>query len=77
MTHQLGRFLVIAGVVLVALGLLVMAGARWSFGGLGRLPGDIGYRGKNVQFYFPVATCILASLAMTLLLWLISLFGRK
>jgi len=49
---QLGRFLVVVGVILVVLGLIVMAGSRFSFFGLGRLPGDIAYKGKNFQLYF-------------------------
>ena len=74
---QLGRFLVIVGVLLVAVGLLLMAGAKLSFLGLGRLPGDIAYRGKNVQFYFPIVTCLVVSLVLTLVLWVISLFTKR
>jgi hypothetical protein len=74
---QVGKFLVIAGVVLVALGLLIMAGARFSFFGLGRLPGDIAYKGKNVQFYFPVVSCLVLSVVLTLLFWLIALLTKK
>ena len=61
---QLGRFLVILGVVLVVLGLIVMAGSKFSFFGLGRLPGDISYKGKNFQFYFPIVTCLVVSAAV-------------
>jgi hypothetical protein len=74
---QLGRFLVVVGVILVALGLIVMAGSRFSFFGLGRLPGDIAYKGKNFQFYFPIVTCLVFSAAVTLLFWLISLLTKK
>ena len=74
---QLGKVLVILGVVLAAAGLLLMAGARFSFFGLGRLPGDIAYKSKNVQFYFPIVTCVLLSLALTLLLWILSHFTRR
>jgi len=74
---QLGKFLVIAGVVLVGLGLLIMAGARLSFFGLGRLPSDIAYKGKNATFYFPVVTCLILSVALTLLFWLISLLTKR
>ncbi len=77
MTFQLGRFLVIAGIILVAVGLLFMAGLKWPFVELGRLPGDIEYRGKHFQFYFPIVTCLLLSLAVTLILWVISLIARK
>jgi uncharacterized membrane protein len=74
---QLGKFLVIIGVLLVVAGLLLMAGARFSFFGLGRLPGDIAYKGKNVQFYFPLVTCLLLSVVLTLVLWLVSHFTRR
>jgi uncharacterized membrane protein YidH (DUF202 family) len=78
MVHfQLGKLLVILGVLLVAAGLLLMAGARFSFRGLGRLPGDIAYRGKNVQFYFPIVTCVLLSVVLTLVLLIISHFLRR
>jgi len=74
---HVGKFLVIAGVLLVGIGLLLMAGAKFSFFGLGRLPGDIAYKGKNVQFYFPVVSCLILSAALTLLFWLISLFTKR
>ena len=77
MAFQMGRFLVIAGIILVAVGLLFMTGLKWPFHGLGRLPGDIDCRGKNFQFYFPVVTCLVLSLAVTLLLWVISFFAKK
>ena len=72
---QLGKFLVIAGVLLVAVGLLLMAGAK--FGHLGKLPGDIVYKGKNVQIYFPIVTCLVLSVVLTLVLWVISLLTKK
>ena len=74
---QLGKFLVIMGVLLIAVGLLLMAGARFSFFGLGRLPGDIAYKGKNVQFYFPIVTCLILSVVLTLVWWLISLLLKR
>jgi uncharacterized membrane protein len=74
---QLGRFLVIIGVVLVVLGLIVMAGARFSYWGLGRLPGDIAYKGRNFQFFFPIVTCLVLSAVATLVLWLIAILTRK
>jgi hypothetical protein len=74
---QLGRFLVISGIALVVLGLIVMAGARFPFLGLGRLPGDITLRGKHFQFYFPIVTCVIVSVAVTAILWIISFLTRK
>jgi hypothetical protein len=74
---QVGKFLVIVGVVLVAAGLLLMAGVKFNFWGLGRLPGDVAYKGKNVSFYFPIVTCLVVSVGLTLLFWLLSLFTRR
>lgn len=61
------------GVILVIAGLLIMLGERLPLR-LGRLPGDIVIRGKNSVFYFPIVTCILASAALTVILWLL---GRR
>lgn len=63
----LGRTLIVAGAVLVVAGLLVnVLGGRFP----GRLPGDIVIRKNNFAFYFPIATSILLSLVVTLVLWL-------
>jgi hypothetical protein len=74
---QLGRFLVVVGVILVAGGLILMAGSRFSFFGLGRLPGDIAYKGKSFQFYFPIVTCLVVSVVATLLFWVVSILTKK
>lgn len=63
--------LILFGLVLVAAGLLVMFLDRLPIR-LGRLPGDIVLRGKNSVFYFPLATSLLLSLVLTLVLWLFS-----
>ncbi|MCE0497263.1 MAG: DUF2905 domain-containing protein [Methylacidiphilales bacterium] len=62
------------GKLLVILGLAVAAAGAWlwsgrGFGWLGRLPGDISYQKGNFGFYFPLTTCILLSLALTLVAW--------
>jgi hypothetical protein len=63
----MARALIIAGIVLLALGLLW----PWlSKLGLGRLPGDIVIRRENFSFYFPVVTSVIASAVITLLFWL-------
>ena len=62
----MGKLLVIVGVVVTAMGLLVMIGVPF-----GRLPGDISVRRGNTTFYFPLATSILASIILTLLLALL------
>jgi hypothetical protein len=76
--RELGRMMVFAGVALAALGALVWLAARP--GGLpprlGRLPGDIAIQGKHGSFYFPVVTCILLSVALTLILWLVQWLKR-
>jgi hypothetical protein len=73
---QVGKFLVIVGVVMVAAGLLLMAGAKFNFWGLGKLPGDIAYKGKSTTIYFPIVTCLVVSVVLTLLFWLISFLRR-
>ncbi len=72
-----GKLLVFAGVALILIGALLMLGSKFSFFGLGRLPGDIAYKGKNVSFYFPLVSCLILSVLLTLLLWLISFLGRR
>lgn len=76
--RELGRMMVFAGAALAAIGALVWLSARR--GGfplrLGRLPGDIAYQGKHGSFYFPVVTCILLSVALTLILWLVQWLKR-
>ncbi|SPF55811.1 conserved exported hypothetical protein [Candidatus Sulfopaludibacter sp. SbA4] len=63
----LGRLLIAAGLVLVAAGLLV----TYAPFKLGRLPGDIYLHGKSSSFYFPVTTCILLSVLLSLVMWLL------
>lgn len=73
----MGRFLILAGIVLVGLGLLLIVGSKLSFFGLGRLPGDVAYKGKSFQFYFPVVTCVVVSAVLTGVLWIISYLTRR
>jgi len=77
LSFHLGRMVIIAGIALVVVGLLLMAGSRFSFFGLGRLPGDIAYKGKHVSFYFPIVTCFVLSVVLTFIFWLISFLSRK
>lgn len=62
------RLLILLGMVFLVMGIGWPLLARL---GLGRLPGDIVYRQGGFSFYFPIATCLLVSLALSLLLWLI------
>ncbi|HXM09016.1 MAG TPA: DUF2905 domain-containing protein [Terriglobales bacterium] len=67
--------LVMLGVALVVIGGIVMLLGRTGLP-LGRLPGDILYRGKNTTFYFPLATSILISVVLSLVLFLIGRLKR-
>jgi hypothetical protein len=62
--EHIGRYLIVFGIVLVALGgVLLLAGKLpW----LGRLPGDFAYKGKKFSFYFPLTTCIILSVIPTI-----------
>jgi hypothetical protein len=65
---DLGRFLIIAGVVLAVVGVVLLLAPKIPW--LGRLPGDITYRRGNFTFYFPLGTSILLSVILTLILYL-------
>ena len=67
---DLGKLLLFFGVILVVAGLVLMVFGRMNIP-LGRLPGDIVYRGKNTTFYFPLATSILLSVVLSLVLYVI------
>lgn len=69
---EAGRIIIILGVILIALGVLLPYVARLDF--FGKLPGDIKIERENFSFYFPVATCIVLSVLLTLLA---KLFFRK
>jgi hypothetical protein len=73
--RELGRLLLIIGVILIGAGALLVFGAKLPFR-LGHLPGDIVYRGRNGSFYFPVVTCMIVSLLLTLIFWIVNLFRR-
>ena len=66
---DLGRLLVILGGLIAVVGLVVMIGGKVPF--LGRLPGDIVYRKGGTTFYFPIVTCLVLSLILTLVLRLL------
>jgi Protein of unknown function (DUF2905) len=72
---DLGKVLIVVGVVLAVGGLLLILLGRTNLP-LGRLPGDIVYRGKNTTFYFPLATSILLSVVLSILLYVVSRFRR-
>lgn len=66
--RDVGKLLVLVGLLTAAVGWLLWSG--WGRGWLGRLPGDIHLTRGNFSFYFPLATCLLLSVVLTLLLWL-------
>jgi hypothetical protein len=73
--RELGRALLILGAVSALVGTLLYFGARLPFR-LGRLPGDIIHRGEHTTFYFPIVTCLVISIVLSVLFWLFSNFRR-
>jgi hypothetical protein len=72
---ELGKLLVFFGAILVVLGLLFVGLGRTHLP-LGHLPGDIVYRGKHGTFYFPLMTCILLSVVLSAVFYLINRLSR-
>src|SRR5258708_39809224 len=68
---DLGKFLLVLAGTLAVVGLLLLFAGKLNLP-LGRLPGDITYRGKNTVIYFPLATSLPISIVLSLLLWLIN-----
>jgi hypothetical protein len=72
--NSVSKFLIVAGVVIIGIGLI------WAFLGrfinLGRLPGDIAVEKGNFKFYFPIVTCIVISVALTLISYLVRWFTK-
>ena len=71
--QQVGKWLIAAGLVIVVLGVLMVLLGRV---GLFKLPGDLEFGTKNWRVYFPIASCVVLSLILTLILWLINHFRR-
>jgi hypothetical protein len=67
--NDLGKLLVAAGLVMAAIGALLWSGL--GRGWLGRLPGDIHYARDNVRIHFPIVTCLLASVLLSLIFWIL------
>jgi hypothetical protein len=74
--QQLGKWIIAVGGVIVLIGVIIFTLARWGPSGLFPLPGDIEYSGKNWRVYLPITSCIVLSLLLTLILWLIHHFRR-
>jgi hypothetical protein len=73
--RELGRALLILGAVSLIVGGWFYFGARLPFR-LGRLPGDIVHRGEHTTFYFPIVTCLVISVILSILFWIFSNFRR-
>jgi hypothetical protein len=72
---DLGKLLIVLGIIIAVAGVVLLLLGRAHFP-VGRLPGDIVYRGKNTTFYFPLATSILLSVVLSLLLYVINRWRR-
>ena len=68
MLTSLGKGLILIGLLITGVGVLFLFSEK--IGWIGRLPGDITIRRENVTFYFPLATCLLISVLLSLLIWL-------
>ncbi len=72
---DLGRVLLLVGGAIVVLGLLLLLAGRLPF--LGRLPGDISFRRGNTSFYFPIVTCLVLSVILTVVVNLLLFLFRR
>jgi Protein of unknown function (DUF2905) len=71
---DLAKILILCGLLIALIGLIVLGLARIGFRGL---PGDISYQSSNVRVYFPIVTCLVISLLLTLASWLYRWIARK
>jgi len=71
--QQIGKWLIVAGIFIAVLGVLVMVLGRI---GLFKLPGDLQFGSKNWRIYIPIASCVIISVILTVILWLINYFRR-
>ncbi len=74
-SRELGRTLLMLGVFILLVGAFFYFGGKLPFR-LGRLPGDIVHKGEHTTFYFPIVTCLVLSVGLSLLFWLLSRFRR-
>jgi hypothetical protein len=71
--QQIGKWLILAGILVAVMGALMVLLGRV---GLFRLPGDLQFGQRNWRIFFPIASCIIISVILTLILWLINYFRR-
>jgi preprotein translocase subunit SecY len=72
---DIGKMLVVFGALLLVFGLILIAAGRINLP-VGRLPGDIVYRGKHTTVYFPLVTCIVISIVLSVVLYFINRAGH-
>jgi hypothetical protein len=72
-SQQIGKWLILAGIIIAVLGGLVMVLGR---AGLFKLPGDFEFGSRNWRIYLPIGSCILISIVLTVVLWFINYFRR-
>lgn len=73
--RELGKLLLVLGIVLAGAGALLLYADKLPFR-LGHLPGDIAYQGRHGSIYIPLATCIVLSVALTFIFWVLNFFRR-
>ena len=72
--QQIGKWLIVMGVIIVVAGIFFIVLGKMGFF---RLPGDLEFGGKNWRFYFPIASSIIISIILTAVLWVINYFSNK
>jgi hypothetical protein len=70
-----GKTFIIFGIILIVVGVLLLLVGKVPF--LGKLPGDIHIQKKGFDFYFPLGTCVLLSLVISLILFFLNIFSKK
>jgi len=71
--QDFGKLLVIVGIATTVMGLIIILLGKT---GLFKLPGDIELEGKNWKVYFPIVSCLIISIILTLIFWLINFFRK-
>ena len=71
--QQFGKYILVTGIVISIIGIIFIFLGKM---GLFRLPGDIELEGKNWKIYFPIISCIIISIVLTIILWIISFFRK-
>lgn len=80
MIKEFGKIFLLIGILFLVIGIIFIFIEKIKFPFLkkfGSLPGDIKIKGKNFTFYFPLASCIILSIILSLIFWVVSLIIRK